>query len=108
MWKILKKKIRKKNKNKSFDKKNFGKINYKIKIFMTKIYSNIDKCYTIFALLAPFEKTGRKTVIKTSAAYDLRQAVSRARIGREDCGDLNEVGIKDVSRLASCRELATI
>ena len=46
---------------KSFDKKNFGKINYKIKIFITKIYSNIDKCHTVFALLAPFDKTGRKT-----------------------------------------------
>ena len=28
-------------------KKNFAKINYKTKIFMTKIYSDIDKCYTI-------------------------------------------------------------
>ena len=36
---------------KSFDKKNFEKINYKRKIFITKIYSNIDKCHTIFALL---------------------------------------------------------
>ena len=43
---------------KSFDKKNFGKINYKRKIFITKIYSNIDKCHTIFALLAPFDRTG--------------------------------------------------
>ena len=46
---------------KSFHKKNFGKINYKRKIFINKIYSNIDKCYTIFALLAPFDRTGRKT-----------------------------------------------
>ena len=45
---------------KSFDKKNVGKTNYKIKIFMTKIYSNIDKCHTIFALLAfdPSTRTG--------------------------------------------------
>ena len=43
---------------KSFDKKNYGKINYKRKIFITKIYSNIDKCHTIFALLAPFDRTG--------------------------------------------------
>ena len=62
---------------KSFDKKkcwknkfkeiNFGKkpwqkkINYKRKIFIAKIYSNIDKCHTIFALLAPFDRTGWKT-----------------------------------------------
>ena len=54
-WKkVLKKKI--------FDKKNFAKINYKRKIFITKIYSNIDKCHhTIFALLAPFDRRGRKT-----------------------------------------------
>ena len=42
-------------------KKNFGKLNYKRKIFITKIYSNIDKCHTIFVLLAPFDRTGRKT-----------------------------------------------
>ena len=46
---------------KSFDKKNLGKINCKRKIFITKIYSNIDKCDTIFALLTPFDRTGRKT-----------------------------------------------
>ena len=46
---------------KSFDKKNVGKINYKRKIFINKIYSNIDKCHTIFALLAPFDRTWRKT-----------------------------------------------
>ena len=46
---------------KSFDKKNFGKIKYKTKIFIAKMYSNIDKCHAIFALLAPFDKTGRKT-----------------------------------------------
>ena len=46
---------------KSCDKKNFGKINSKTKIFVTKLYSNIDKCHAIFALLAPFDKTGRKT-----------------------------------------------
>ena len=39
-------------------KKNVGKINYKRKIFITKIYSNIDKGHTIFALLAPFDRTG--------------------------------------------------
>ena len=70
MKKSLKKKILKKNVEtkfwekmfeKSFDKKNFGKINCKRKIFINKIYSNIDKCYTIFALLSPFERTGRKT-----------------------------------------------
>ena len=31
------------------------------KKFITKLYSNIDKCHTIFALLASFDKTGRKT-----------------------------------------------
>ena len=46
---------------KSFDKKNFGKINSKTKIFITKLYSNIDKCHTIFALLARFDKRERKT-----------------------------------------------
>ena len=44
---------------KSFDKKNVGKINYKTKLFITKIYSNIDTCHTIFALLAPFDKTAK-------------------------------------------------
>ena len=52
--------LRKKLKKKNFEQ-NFGKINYKTKIFITKNYSNIDKCHTNFALLAPFEKTGRKT-----------------------------------------------
>ena len=37
-------------------KKNY----YKTKLFITKIYSIIDKCHTIFALLAPLDKTGRK------------------------------------------------
>ena len=38
---------------------------------MTKIYSKIDKCKTIFALLAPFEKKGkRQGVMETSVAYD--------------------------------------
>ena len=60
-WKILKKNVGKTILKTSFDKKNFGKINYKTKIFITKIYSNIDKCHTILALLAPFDKTGRKT-----------------------------------------------
>ena len=59
--KMLKKKCWKKVLEKSFDNKNFGKINYKRKIFINKIYSNIDKCHTIFALLAPFDRTGRTT-----------------------------------------------
>ena len=46
---------------KKFWEKNFGKINSKRKIFINKIYSNIDKCHAIFALLAPFDRTGRKT-----------------------------------------------
>ena len=58
---IAEKKIWGKNCGKKFWQKNVGKINYKTKIFITKIYSNIDKCHTIFALLAPFDKTGRKT-----------------------------------------------
>ena len=70
--KILGKKLEKKSFSQSFEKKilkkhvgkkvwqkNFGKINYKTKIFITKIYSNIDKCHTILSLLAPFDKTGR-------------------------------------------------
>ena len=55
----------------SFDKKNLGKINFITKLFITKIYSKIDKCQTIFALLAPFEKKGeRQGEMKTSVAYD--------------------------------------
>ena len=45
---------------KSFDKKNVGKINHTAKIFITKIYSNIDKCHIIFALLASFYKNRAK------------------------------------------------
>ena len=60
---------KKKNFEKKLWQKNFGKINYKRKIFITKIYSNIDKCHTIFSLLAPFDKTRRKTG-KTSVVYD--------------------------------------
>ena len=56
---MLEKNFEKKMLEKSFDKKNFGIINYKTKIFITKIYSNIHKCHNIFALLAPFDKTGR-------------------------------------------------
>ena len=59
--KFWKKVLIKKILEKSFDKKNCGKINYKRKIFINKIYSNIDKCHPIFALLAPFNRTGRKT-----------------------------------------------
>ena len=51
----------KKNVEKKFWEKNFGKINYKRKIFINKIYSNIDECHAIFALLGPFDRTGRKT-----------------------------------------------
>ena len=89
------KKILKKNVRKKFWKKNVGKINYKTKIFITKIYSNIDKCHTIFSLLAPFDKTGRKTG-KTSVVYDSKKAVSRALTGRKECRDSKEVGRKDI------------
>ena len=62
---MLKKNVGKKISNKNFWKKileiNFEKTNSKIKIIITKLYSNIDKCHTIFALLAPFDKTGWKT-----------------------------------------------
>ena len=60
--KFWEKNFEKKMLEKSFDKKNFGKINYKRKIFITKMYSNIDKCHTIFALLAPFDRIGRENV----------------------------------------------
>ena len=43
--KILGKKFEKKCRKKIWQK-NFGKINYKTKIFITKIYSNIDKWHT--------------------------------------------------------------
>ena len=56
--KFSKKYFEKKIYEKSFDKKNVGKINSRTKAFITKLYSNIDKCYTIFGLLAPFDKTG--------------------------------------------------
>ena len=47
--KILEKKLEKKVLGKKCWKKNFVKINSKTKIFITKLYSNIDKCHTIFA-----------------------------------------------------------
>ena len=53
------KNVWKKNFGKKIWKKNFGKINYKTKIFISKIYSNIEKCHTIFSSVAPFDKTGR-------------------------------------------------
>ena len=59
--KFWEKNFEKKNFEKSYDKKNVGKLNSKTKIFITKLYSNIDKCHTILALLAPFDKTGWKT-----------------------------------------------
>ena len=55
------KKFRRKKIWKNILKKKIWKINYRTKIFITKIYSNSDKCHTIFALLALFDKTGRKT-----------------------------------------------
>ena len=55
------KKILKKIFEKSFDEKNLGKINSKTRIFITKLYSIIYKGHTIFALLAPFDKTEWKT-----------------------------------------------
>ena len=45
------------NFEKIFAKKNVGKINYKTQIFITKIYSNIDKCHTFFS---PFDKNRTK------------------------------------------------
>ena len=50
----------KQNLNKNVEKKKCGKINYKTKIFIIKIYSNIDKCHTIFASLALFDKNRTK------------------------------------------------
>ena len=46
---------------KKIEKKKCWKMNCKTKIFIIKIHSYIDKCHTIFFLLAPFDKTGRKT-----------------------------------------------
>ena len=69
--KIMKKSFEKKNFGKNIlekkcwkkvlIKKKIGKINYKRKKFITTIYSNIDKCHNIFALLSPFDRTERKT-----------------------------------------------
>ena len=78
--KILIKKFWKKNFGKKFRKKNVGKINYKRKIFINKIYSNID----ISPCWHPSTEQGEtQEVMKTSEAYDSKQAVSRARIGRK-------------------------
>ena len=63
--KILKtqfwKKIRKKNFRKKFWQKKFWKNRLQKKNFHKRNYSNIDKCHSIFALLAPVDRTGRKT-----------------------------------------------
>ena len=63
--KILENSLRKKLKESNFGKmiwqKKFWKNKLQRKIFITKIYSNIDKCHTIFALLATFDRTGWKT-----------------------------------------------
>ena len=53
---FLEKTFKKKILEKKFWKKDFGKMNYKTKIFITKIYKNINKYHTIFALLASFDK----------------------------------------------------
>ena len=58
---MLEKSFDKKKVGKKFWRKKFWKNKLQNKIFITKIYSNIDKFDTIFALLAPFNKTGRKT-----------------------------------------------
>ena len=64
MEKNLRKIMRKSSRNKllesSFDKRHVGKISYKTKIFITKIYSNIDKFRIIFALLASFDTNRAK------------------------------------------------
>ena len=91
--KFWKKNVETKTLGKKFEKKNVGKINYKTKIFITKIYSNIDKCHTIFSLLAPYVKTGRKAG-KTSVIYDSKEAVSLALIGRKECGVWTKSGEK--------------
>ena len=60
-WKkMLRTKFWKKNFRKKFWQKNVGKINNRTKIFITKIYSKIDKCHIIFALLASFDKNRAK------------------------------------------------
>ena len=54
---------RKKMLRKKFSEQNVWKKfwrNYKTKLFITNIYSNIDKCHIIFALLAPFDKNRAK------------------------------------------------
>ena len=48
---------------KKFGKKIWKQIlekHFKTKIFITKIYDNIDKCYTIFASLTPFDENRGK------------------------------------------------
>ena len=41
-------------------KKNLEKKYFKTKILITKIYNDINKCDTIFALLAPLDKNREK------------------------------------------------
>ena len=52
------KKMLKKNVGKKFWQKKLWKNKLQKKNIHNKIYSNIDKCHTIFALLAPFDRTG--------------------------------------------------
>ena len=60
------KKILKKNIGKKFGKKNFEK-----KYFKTKIYKNINKCDTIFDLLAPLDRNREKhEVIAFTGNYE--------------------------------------
>ena len=105
-WKknVVKKVLTTKIFKKSFDNKNFGKMNSKTKIFITKLYSNIDKCHTIFALLAPFDKTGRRTgsnenvcgiwfkIGSRALALDARNVAIRTKSGEKIYHGLRAVG----------------
>ena len=96
------KEVGKKFLEKKFGEKNVGKIYYKRKIFITKIYSNIDKCHTIFALLAPFDRTGRKTGSNENVCgiWFIIGSVARSHCRQVMC-DLNEVGRKDI--ITACK-----
>ena len=91
IWKKILIKLWKKNFWKKFWQKDFGKINYKAKIFITEIYSNIDKCHTFFLVstLRQNSAKDRKNVcgirfkIGSVARSDWTQGIWRFERSRE-------------------------
>ena len=76
---MLKKKCCKIILGKSFDKKKIGKINYKRKIFITKFIATLISATLFSSCQHPSTEQGEKQgVMKTSIAYDSKQAVITA------------------------------